>query len=83
MKITNTQKTMNKKILLLGLAFIGSFVAGCDEKVPVSPRPPDGSNPNVSGTPQERIERLKTDTSLPPEERERRIQWIKTKNNIK
>jgi len=74
---------MNKKILLLGFVLVGMFALGCDEKVPTPPRTPDGSNPNVSGTPQERIERLKTDTSLTPEERDRRIQIIKTRNNIK
>lgn len=59
------------------------MIVGCNEQVPVSPKPADGSNPNVQGSPEERIKRIEGDTSLTAEERTRRIKVIKERNGLK
>jgi len=67
-------------IIVAALAAIG---AGCGESVPVNPMPKDGSNPYVSGSPQERIKNIEADTTLTPEEKSRRIAVIKERNHLK
>ncbi|AIE83698.1 hypothetical protein OP10G_0330 [Fimbriimonas ginsengisoli Gsoil 348] len=67
----------------MGLISTGLFGAGCGDSVPVNPKPADGSNPHVSGTPQERIKNIEADTSLTPEERARRIAVVKERNHLK
>lgn len=59
------------------------LVAGCEPSVPVNPKPADGSNSHVSGTPEERIARIEKDETLTPEERTRRINVIKQRFNLK
>ena len=76
MKIANKQ-------LLVSIALMGILAIGCGESVPVSPKPTDGSNPHVSGSPEERIKGIEADTSLSPEERARRIQVVKDRNHLK
>jgi hypothetical protein len=75
---------MNKNLLTscLAVVLIMFGLAGCDEKVPVSPKHEGGGNPYVSGTPEERIRNIEADTSLNPEERARRIQVIKERNGL-
>jgi len=68
---------------ILAIAVSGLFVVGCGESVPVNPMPKDGSNPHVSGTPQERIQRIESDPQLTPEEKAQRIKVVKERNNIK
>jgi hypothetical protein len=70
-------------LLLAALATVGLFAAGCGESVPMQQMPADGSNPHVSGSPQERIERIQSDTTLSQEEKDRRIALVKQRNNIK
>ncbi|MBI1331491.1 MAG: hypothetical protein JST12_11365 [Armatimonadetes bacterium] len=74
---------MKALFLSLGILACGLLVAGCGESVPVNPKPADGTNPYVQGTPEERIKNIQADTSLSPEERERRIQVVKERNHLK
>jgi hypothetical protein len=69
--------------MLTCFALMGILVIGCGEKVPVAPMPEDGSNPHVSGSPEERIKNIEADMSLAPEERARRIKIIKERNHLK
>ena len=64
-------------------AVLGFTVAGCSDGVPENPKPADGTNSHVSGSPEERIARIQNDASLSPEERARRIQVVKDRNHIK
>lgn len=65
------------------LALSGALLAGCEPSVPENPKPADGTNPHVSGSPEERIKRIEADSTLSPEERARRIQVVKERNHIK
>lgn len=75
---------MKTNLLLSAFAvvLIMFSLAGCDEQVPVSPKHEGPGNPNVSGTPEERIRNIEADTTLTPEERARRIQVIKERNGL-
>jgi hypothetical protein len=73
---------MKKAIAIATMAAVGILAAGCGESVPVNPLPKDGSNPHVSGTPQERIANIQADPMLTPEERAQRIKAIKERNNL-
>lgn len=58
-------------------------VVGCNEpQVPVNPKPPAGTNPYVSGSPQERIQAIQNNPTLTAQEKEFRIKAIKERNNI-
>lgn len=56
---------------------------GCGDDVPRQPVPPGGLAPHVEGNPQERIARIQEDSSLSAEEKERRINVVKQRNNLK
>lgn len=72
------------KILFVALvALVGLFTAGCGESVPENPKPTDGSNNRVSGSPEERIKAIENDPSLTPAEKTQRITFVKSKFNLK
>jgi hypothetical protein len=71
-------KTISISILVLS----GLFAAGCGDSPPVNPVPTDGSNPHVSGSPQERIKNIEADPTLTPAEKAQRIGVIKERNHI-
>ena len=70
-------------LLFMGLAAVGLFAGGCGDSVPRDQVSAGGGNPHVDGSPLERIEKIKNDTSLSQEERDRRIALVKQRNNIK
>lgn len=61
----------------------GVVAAGCEEPVPTNPKPANGANPYVSGSPEERIKGIQANPDLTVEEKERRIAVIKQRNNLK
>ena len=73
---------IRKAIFVSLLAAFGLVIAGCGDSPPVNPMPKDGSNPHVSGSPQERIKNIEADPALTPEEKSRRIGVIKERNHI-
>ncbi|MGV3614190.1 MAG: hypothetical protein ACO1SV_02540 [Fimbriimonas sp.] len=61
----------------------GMVAAGCEEPVPTNPKPANGANPYVSGSPEERIKSIEANPELTAEEKARRIAVIKSRNNLK
>lgn len=73
---------MNRTTLFGGILLLLSVV-GCNEpSVPVNPKAPAGTNPHVSGSPEERIKAIQENATLSPEEKAFRIKAIKERNNI-
>ena len=73
---------MNRFVILICLVFAFGMV-GCNEpQVPVNPKAPAGTNPYVSGSPQERIQNIQNDPTLTAQEKEFRIKAIKERNNL-
>lgn len=70
-------------LLFAGLAAVALFAVGCGEGVPSEQMPADGSNPHVSGSPQDRIAKIQSDTTISQEEKDRRIALVKQRNNLK
>lgn len=63
---------------------VASIVAtGCEQPVPTNPKPANGANPYVAGSPEERIKGIEANPDLTPEEKARRIAVIKQRNNLK
>jgi hypothetical protein len=73
----------NKRRLWAICIAAGVVAAGCGESVPTNPKPADGTNPYVSGSPEERIKSIQQNPELTPEEKARRIAVIKQRNNLK
>ncbi|HWD38758.1 MAG TPA: hypothetical protein VG944_07910 [Fimbriimonas sp.] len=66
----------------LGIAWAVCLV-GCGSDVGVHVDPVKSGAAYVTGTPQERIQRITNDASMPEAEKQRRIAYIKQKFNIK
>ncbi len=73
----------NHKQALIATLLLSFIAVGCGESVPANPKPEDGKNPYVQGTPEERIKNIEADPNLTAEEKARRIQVVKERNGLK
>jgi hypothetical protein len=73
----------NPYAILSGTVILVFAMLGCGDDVPRQHMPTDGSNPHVSGSPQDRIASIQEDSTLAAEEKERRIAIIKQRNQLK